>query len=247
MANRKEKRSRATKEFSRFAKAYDQYNIIQSEVAKTLIDKLASKRYGTIIDIGAGSGKVYKYLLEKDIAFERFIALDSSSEMLDIHPEEESTEKICADFNEIETFKALPVSGEILLLSSSALQWSKDPDLTFQALSKLSSQAYFAIFTSNTFKTLHHYAGIDSPIYSENRLKEVIGRYYDASYEVRHYKLYFDSVRDMFLYIKKSGVSGGEKKLGYKEIKTLMSVYPFDYLEFEVLFAEGTPKGARYV
>jgi len=40
----------------------------------------------------------------------------------------------------------------------------------------------------------------------------------------------------MFRYIKKSGVSGGEKQLSYKQIKHLMKAYPLDYLEFEVLF-----------
>jgi malonyl-CoA O-methyltransferase len=42
----------------------------------------------------------------------------------------------------------------------------------------------------------------------------------------------------MFRYIKKSGVSGGKKRLGYKEMKALMKHYPLDYLEFEVLFVE---------
>lgn len=44
----------------------------------------------------------------------------------------------------------------------------------------------------------------------------------------------------MFKYIKKSGVSGGEKQLSYKETKQLMHTYPLSYLEFEVLFVEGT-------
>jgi len=39
----------------------------------------------------------------------------------------------------------------------------------------------------------------------------------------------------MFKYIKKSGVSGGEKKLSYKEIKKLINNYPLNYLEFEIL------------
>jgi len=236
---RKVKRvSSAIKEFSRFAKAYDQYNIIQSEVAKTLVSSLPLHRYGTIIDIGAGSGKVYRNLLEQDISFERFIALDSSLEMLEVHPGDNCIDKVCGDFNKAETFMDLPVKEETLLLSSSALQWSRDLDFTISQLSALSDQAYFAIFTSNTFKTLHRHAGIDSPIYSTEVLKKTINIYYDASYEVRQYKLHFDSVHEMFRYIKKSGVSGGEKKLGYKETKALMKSYPLDHLEFEVLFVK---------
>jgi malonyl-CoA O-methyltransferase len=232
------KESNAIKEFSRFAKAYDQYNIIQSEVAKRLVSSLPAGYYRTIVDIGAGSGKVYKNLLEYDISFERFIALDSSWEMLEIHPEEKCVKKVCADFNLPETFEKLDKKEEILLLSSSALQWSRDLDFTVSRLSQLSDKAYFAIFTSNTFKTLHQYAGIKSPIYSIEILKKAIDTYYDASYELRQYKLHFDSVYEMFRYIKKSGISGGEKRLGYKEMKALMKHYPLDHLEFEVLFVD---------
>ncbi len=111
-------------------------------------------------------------------------------------------------------------------------------DLTFSRLSNKASKGYFAIFTSSTFKTLHKVAEIKSPIYSETELKETISRYYNATFETRNYSLHFDSVRDMFRYIKKSGVSGGEKKLSYKQMKYLMKVYPLDYLEFEVLFVK---------
>jgi len=233
------KTSNVIKEFSRSAKAYDQYNIIQSEVAQTLVSNLPLKHYRTIIDIGAGSGKVYQNLLRYNIGFERFIALDSSMEMLEIHPEDACIDKICADFNIEQTFNSLKAEKEeTLLLSSSALQWSRDLDFTLEQLSELSDQAYFAIFTSNTFKTLHQAAGVDSPIYSVAVLKKAIDTYYDASYEVRQYKLHFESVHEMFRYIKKSGVSGGEKKLGYKETKALMKHYPLDHLEFEVLFVE---------
>ncbi|SFV57032.1 Biotin synthesis protein BioC [hydrothermal vent metagenome] len=239
MGKKEKKTSNASKEFSRFAKAYDQYSIIQSEVAKTLVSKLPENSYKTIIDIGAGSGRVYQNLLSQNISFEHFIALDSSSEMLEIHPDAKSVKKVCSDFNCTEVFDTLEQTEDTLLLSSSALQWSTDPEATFVRLSQLASRAHFAIFTSNTFKTLHQSAGIHSPIYSTDRLKSAIGKHYHANYEVRQYKLHFDAVYEMFRYIKKSGVSGGEKKLGYKETKVLMEKYPLDYLEFEVLFAEG--------
>jgi len=240
VANKEGKTTGAIKEFSRFAKAYDRYNIIQSEVAQTLVSKVPKKHYGTVIDIGAGSGSVYRNLLSQKISFERFVALDSSSEMLQIHPEETSVEKICADFNCEEALDISGTGGETLLLSSSALQWSTDPDAVLARLSRLAPRAYFAIFTSNTFRTLHQCAGVDSPIHDTELLKSAIEKHYDARYEICQYKLHFDSVHEMFRYIKKSGVSGGEKKLGYKETKALMKSYPLDYLEFEVLFVEAS-------
>ena len=50
------------------------------------------------------------------------------------------------------------------------------------------------------------------------------------------YKLEFTSVREMFRYIKHSGVSGSRNLLSIKEMKQLMREYPINYLEFEVVF-----------
>ncbi len=238
MQNKEKQVSNAVKEFSRFASQYDNYNIIQAEVAKTLVDQVTLDCSETIIDIGCGSGEVYKNIENKKISLKQFIALDSSQEMLDIHPSDKKVKKVCADFNLAKTFDTFTLKQNDIVFSSSALQWSKDLDLTLLNLSQKSSLAYFAIFTSDTFRTLHQVADIKSPIYSEIQLKQIIDKYYHATYKTRKYTLHFDSVRNMFNYIKKSGVSGGEKKLSYKQMKYIMKVYPLDYLEFEVLFVK---------
>lgn len=232
--------SNVIQEFSRFAHEYDAYNVIQAEVAKLLVEQLSSSHYATIIDIGCGSGEVYKNLEKNKVAFDHLMVLDSSKEMLAIHPSLEKIEKRCADFNKLQTFEDLSLPLKSLVLSSSALQWSKDLDFTLSEISKRSPHAYFAIFTSNTFKTLHETAKITSPIYSTAVLRETIEKYYHAEFELKEYRLYFETVREMFNYIKKSGVSGGEKQLTYKQTKQLMKRYPLDYLEFEVLFVKAS-------
>ena len=242
MHNKEKQVSKIVKEFSRFATQYDRYNIIQVEVAKTLVAQLSLNAYSTIVDLGCGSGEVYKNIEKKNISFEQFIALDSSQEMLNIHPSGQKIRKECANFNLVKTFNRFTIGENGMVLSSSALQWSKDLDLTLSQLSKIATESHFAIFTSSTFKTLHQFADIKSPIYSEMELKETIGKYYQATFETRKYSLHFDSVRDMFRYIKKSGVSGGEKKLSYRETKALMKMYPLDHLEFEVLFVKAKNK-----
>ena len=199
---RRETVSNVIQEFSRFAHEYNTYNVIQAEVAKSLVEQLPLSQYKTLIDIGCGSGEVYKNLEKNSVSFDHLIVLDSSPEMLEIHPSSEKIEKICADFNSLQTFESLSLEVGNLLLSSSALQWSKDLDFTLSEISKKSSHAYFAIFTANTFKTLHETAQITSPIYSEAVLKQTIKKYYSAAFELKKYKLYFESVRDMFNYIK---------------------------------------------
>lgn len=235
-------RTKAIKQFSRFAHHYDTYNVIQTEVARELVERISpNDKYHTIIDMGSGSGQVYKNLKKNHIVFDQFIALDSSEEMLSCHPNDPSILKIQADFNKDATYEYFTMPKEHnLLLSSSALQWSEDLEFVFSHLSQIATKAKFAIFTSKTFKTLHQTANIHSPIYTPENLREAIGKYYDANFELKEYRLTFENVRDMFNYIKKSGVSGGEKQLSYKQVKSLMNQYPLDYLEFEVLFVEAT-------
>lgn len=234
------KHTAVIKEFSRFAHTYNAHNVIQDEVAQTLVDFLPKDHYEKVIDIGCGSGAVYKYMQKAHIKVTNFIALDSSSAMLQIHPDDRTISKMCADFNTPQAFSFESDKASIIL-SSSALQWSRDLDFTFSRLSGKSGSAYFAIFTANTFYTLHKTASIESPIYTTEVLQKSIEKYYEASFEVKRYQLHFPSVKEMFRYIKKSGVSGGEKQLSYKKTKQLMDSYPLDYLEFEVLFVKAKP------
>ncbi len=227
-------------EFSRFADLYDRYNTIQSRVAKRLTSKIDIKEYNRLLDIGCGSGLIYKNIIKK-IKFNKFIALDFSKEMLDIHPTSKNIEKIYFDFNSREDFKKLNRNSYDFIISSSALQWSRDLDMTLKEISKLSNIFYFSIFTSNTFKTLHKIAGLKSPIYSKEELEDTIKKYYYiTSFEIINYKLEFSSVYDMLRYIKRSGVSGGKRELSYIQIKDIIRNYPLNYLEFEVLFIKAT-------
>ena len=236
--------SGATKEFSRFARSYEAHNLIQAKVAKQLVSMLPHQKIASLIDVGCGSGAIYRNLHDQGYSVDRFVALDASEEMLSVHPDGLGVSKVTMDFSQ-PTPLVLP--EETVVVSSSALQWSRDLDATFSWLCSIGREGYFAIFTANTFSTLHQTAHITSPIYSSTTLQSYIDRYYDAVYTLRQYQLGFDSTQAMFRYIKQSGVSGGTHQLGYKAIKALMERYPLDYLEFEVLFCKAMRKNSRSI
>ena len=171
--------SKVIKEFSRFAHQYDQHSEIQKQVAKTLISKIPSSHYKNILDLGCGSGAVVINLHNSKITYDELTAFDSSKSMLDMHPSSENIVKVCDDFNHKDFLTYLPQNHYNILISSSAIQWSTNLGELFIGLSSLSDKAYFAIFTSGTFKTLHQTANISSPIYSAEYLKETIEKYYD--------------------------------------------------------------------
>jgi malonyl-CoA O-methyltransferase len=81
-------------------------------------------------------------------------------------------------------------------------------------------------------------AGVVPLLRSSDEIASLAKRFFDVDVAIVQYKLFFDSVREMFRYIKRSGVSGNRNLLGYKEMKKLLESYPLDYLEFEVVFIQ---------
>lgn len=219
-------------EFSKYALEYDSYNIIQNMVIKKLLSHVKSKPKN-ILDLGCGSGSLCKTI---DWKFEHFCGVDFAKGMLELHPKSAKIECMYGDFNDKTLFENLPTYRYDYILSASALQWAEDLDMVLQNLKKLNAPIALAIFTSNTFKTLNETASLNSLLRSADELNALQKKYFNAKFEVVTYKLEFESTRDMFRYIKKSGVSGARKVLSYKESKKLLHDYPLNYLEFEVAF-----------
>jgi len=230
------------REFSRFASSYSKYNIIQEKVAKKLVESVSKDKYATVIDIGCGSGQVYKELKKSKINIEKFTAMDASWAMLNLHANDTSVEKVCLDFNNAKDMQDLSSHKYSLLLSSSSLQWCSDLNATLVSLSKIADEYRLAIFTAGTFQTLHQAASISSPIHSKESIIKTISKYFDAQLETINYTLEFDTTKELFEYIKKSGVSGGGAKLSYSQTKRLMQDYSAKRLEFEVVFVKATQK-----
>lgn len=219
-------------EFSKYAQNYDTCNYVQKKVVKTLLEKVFTKPK-FILDLGCGSGLIYKNI---DWSIEKFTAIDFALGMLELHPKSPHVELINANFNNSSLFQELLKHRFDYIVSASALQWADDLDFVFENIKKLNAPIALAIFTSNTFKTLNKTAGIKSLLNSKEEIQQLQKKYFNAKFEVFNYKLEFDSVREMFKYIKQSGVSGSRKILSYKQTKKLMQDYPLNYLEFEVAF-----------
>lgn len=223
---------RVCEEFSRYASQYGSYNVIQAKVAQ----KLAADTQDTpkrILDLGCGSGTLFSQI---GWEVERFIGIDFSETMIEHHPHVSNVMLMLGDFNDSALFEKLSSMQVDRIYSASALQWADDLDAVFKSISDLNSPVSLAIFTSGTFETLYETAGLSPILKSADEVIETANRYFDAEYEIVRYVLAFDTVRDMFRYIKRSGVSGGRRVLNVAQTKALMRDYPLDYLEFEVVF-----------
>ncbi|WP_457746769.1 methyltransferase [Sulfurimonas sp.] len=205
---------------------------MQNKVADKLLSYVKTKPKH-ILDLGCGSGALVKKI---DWEYEKFIGVDFAKGMLELHPKTEKIECIYGNFNDKRLFDALLRDHYDYILSASALQWAEDLDGVFASIKELKAPIALAIFTANTFKTLNATANLEPLLRTSQEIIILAKKYFNVNIEIVEYKLEFQSVRDMFKYIKKSGVSGSRALLSYKQTKKLMREYPVEYLEFEVTF-----------
>lgn len=223
---------RVREEFSRYAAQYATHNVIQAKVAEKLAEDTKDKPR-TILDLGCGNGTLFSYI---DWEMDTFVGVDFSQAMLSHHPHASNVTLMLGDFNDPSLFEQLSKFTYDRIYSASALQWADDLESVFKSICALNSYISLAIFTSGTFKTLYETAGLSPILKSSDEVIEIADRYFDAQFEIVRYVLEFDSVREMFRYIKRSGVSGGRRVLDIAQTKALMRNYPLNYLEFEVVF-----------
>ena len=223
---------KVSSEFSKHASHYGSHNIIQNRVVKRLLKKVKSKPRN-ILDLGCGNGALCKSI---DWKYRHFVGVDFAPGMLELHPKSKKIECIYGDFNDKALFENLSTYSYDHIFSASALQWADDLEMVLENIQHLDVPVSLAIFSSNTFKTLNETASLKPLLRSADEINELQKKYFDADFEVVTYKLEFESTRDMFRYIKNSGVSGARRVLDYKQTKKLMRDYPLDYLEFEVVF-----------
>ena len=224
-------------EFSKYANQYNSYNIIQQIIAKSLVRDIISKPK-RILELGCGSGQIIKYI---SWDYDYYKAIDFSQNMCDLHPKSEKIELKCFDFDSDEFFENIKKDSFDLVISASALQWSKDLSKIIKALSSISPSINAVLFTSNTFKTIQTITNSKSPILDESVIKEAFSKHCNCEFETIKYNLEFENKKELFDYIKKSGVSGG-KALDFKDAKKLYKEYNLNYLEFEVVFIKAFSK-----
>lgn len=225
------------KQFSQHANEYNNYNIIQQIAAKALVRDIKSTPKN-ILEIGCGSGQVHKYINWK---YENYTAIDFSPSMCELHPRDEKTKVFCYDFDSKDFEDFLCDKHYDIVISSSALQWSNDLSKLLGQISKATESMVTVLFTSNTFSSIQKITGKNSPILSQEAIKNSFNKYFKCEFEVHNYNLEFSNKKELFDYIKKSGVSGNSN-LDFKEAKNLYKKYDLNYLEFEVIFIKAFSK-----
>jgi len=221
--------SNIQKSFSKSSQSYNQNSFIQKDVAKTLVQKIPNL-YPKVADIGCGDGAVIQNI---NWNFEKFLAVDFSKEMLELHKKDKNIEIFKADFDDDSLFQKLADEKYDILISSSAFQWSKNIYKLFKNIEKLNIPTYISIFTNKTFNEIHKYFEIQSPITST---KDILNSASNFKFEIIQKEVKFKNSLELLQYIKKSGVSGGENIVPNNKIRNLISSNKIHSITLEIIF-----------
>jgi malonyl-CoA O-methyltransferase len=225
-------------QFDRYAISYSQNRDIQKKIAQKLLRMAAVEQYKRIVDIGCGDGAVYE---ECGGLQEFFLGVDSSPKMCDLHRSHGGCSVLCGDFDDPKV--ALEIKKRFgkfdLLVSSSALQWSRNLSNTILELSGIARDFAIAIFTSGTFVSIRKCIGVNSFLPTVDDVKNSFASFCVKELLVESYKKEFDTPHDALRFIKTTGVSGGANSISYKQAKKLYTDGP-SVLEFEVVYLVGS-------
>ncbi|MFH1753035.1 MAG: malonyl-ACP O-methyltransferase BioC [Candidatus Omnitrophota bacterium] len=206
------------KNFSRYAQSYDDYCAVQDLCARELICKIGPESFGSILDIGCGTGN-FTRLLKTKFPYAGITAMDISRDMLKIARAKLRDGGI--EFLE-EDAETVALDKRFDLISSNAtLQWMEDLDrslASYRHMLREDGMIWFSIFGRDTFCELNTamqeifgkearvsascFVGADDLGRMMNRL------FRNVSIEERRYQESYSSLKELLDTIRFTGTRG---------------------------------------
>ena len=221
--------------FSACAPYYDSYSEIQTLSAYKLIQKLDSRSFRRILEIGSGTGN-YTRLLHEKFPQAYIKAVDISPAMIELIEKKLVGAEI--EFVVLDAETDFLGEGFDLITSNLCLQWFsnlKQALARYQNLLQSEGVFLFSIFGPHTFwelnSSLQEFFGQDVSIpavsfISRKELEDVLKRYFgEFSLEEEVIKEEEPSLLGL---LKKIKYSGGGRGLGFKKIWTPQTIFKLE-------------------
>ena len=204
--------------FSKYARQYDKYSLIQRSCALRLISKLGNTNFKSILDIGCGTG-IYTRFLRDRFRGARIKAIDISDDMIEVAKEklpDKKTEFIVGDAETMDFKEEFD-----LITSNASLQWFTNLEKTLIKHKMLLSEKgviAFSMFGPETFselsESLKELFGKDSFISSHSfvtnsELRKILKNLFNnVTVEDARYSRRYGSLAELLKSIKYSGIRG---------------------------------------
>ena len=214
-------KKRIRESFNRRADTYDNYAIIQKEVAGRIFDRLSGIKIKpkSILDLGCGTGSLTQKIstLYPDA---KIVPLDFSEEMLRICRSKVSkVNPICADIENIPIIE----SRFDLIISSLTFHWATDLYSTFLKIHKLLKDDGCFLFSSIGPDTLLELREVLSKIDKQDRVNRFIDmhHYGDALLKIGFSDPVVDNEKIIVEYQSFSDVLKSLKKIGANTVEKI--------------------------
>ncbi|AFI05108.1 methyltransferase domain-containing protein [Helicobacter cetorum] len=225
--------------FNRHANTYNLFANIQQQIAKYLIQYLKQKDYTRVLDLGSGSGAIFKALEQQCIFIKDFIALDNSINMLKLHPTHSTNiQRVSLEHADFEKYAFKTYD---LIVASSSLQWAKDLKSVLEKIACSSKEVALAIHTDFSLHEVHEFLGTTSPLRNLMTLKSLIKNIFkdfQIELETKRFILCFENQKDGLNHLKKCGLLGGST-LNFKQKKHFLKNMVLEKLSYEALLFSG--------
>ena len=209
--------------FTKSLNTYEEYAVVQKDMARKLADIIKNKTYTNVLELGCGTGFLTKEL-KKSIKFQTYDAVDMVKDC------KFWIDKLGTDINficeDIEEF--IPNKEYDLIVSNASLQWVENLPEFINNIHP-TKDILFTLFGLENFKEMASF--IDSPLkyYSINELKKLFSNYKisDINEDIR--VLEFNSAIDVLHHIRNTGVNALSRTSWTKsDLKHFESSYPID-------------------
>lgn len=209
--------ARKQKISNHFAKAnnYNKHALVQGQICKLLVKKIANKQQTSVLEVGAGTGQLTELLIQNVKADNWHI-----NELCASHKKQLAAllPHACFYIGDAETINLScdkntnSINKHSLIISANTVQWFDNPlEFITKSLKHLApnGQLLFNTFTTNNFKQIKQLTGqgLNYPTINqwENTIKRAGINNYKLSTQL--FELTFDTPYDVLQHIKQTGVT----------------------------------------